>query len=68
MRQAAQDGYVSRVPHYNSIFNAIDDETLTPIRQDLIVKSSLPLQAVESTVAVDSTGFSTSHVLPPLHG
>jgi hypothetical protein len=60
MRQAAADGYVSRVPHYNSIFNAIDDETLTPVLQDLIVKSSLPLQAVETTFAVDSTGFSTS--------
>lgn len=60
MKQAAAEGYVSRVPHYNSIFNAIDDETLTPILQDLIVKSSLPLQAVETTFAVDSTGFSTS--------
>lgn len=60
MKQAATDGYVSRAPHYNSIFNAIDDETLTPILQDLIVKSSLPLQAVETTFAIDSTGFGTS--------
>lgn len=60
MRQAAANGYVSRVPHYNSIFNAIDDETLTPVLQDLIVKSSLPLQAIETTFAVDSTGFGTS--------
>jgi len=60
MRHAADLGYVSRVPHFNSVFNAIDDATLTPVLQDLIVKSSLPLQAVETTFAVDSTGFGTS--------
>lgn len=60
MRNAADAGYVSCVPHYNSIFNVLGDEGLTPILQDLIVKSSLPLQAVETTIAVDSTGFSTS--------
>lgn len=60
MRRAADAGYVSRVPHFNSVFNAIDDDTLTPVLQDLIVKSSLPLQAVETTFAIDSTGFGTS--------
>ena len=60
LRAATDAGYLTKTPHYNSIFNAIDDESLTPILHDLIQKSSLPLQAVETTFAVDSTGFGTS--------
>jgi transposase len=36
------------------------EENYTPILQDLIRVSSLPLRAVETTFAPDSTGFSTS--------
>ena len=43
----------------NSIFNSFEDARLTPILRSLIERSSLPMKAVETNFAVDSTGFST---------
>lgn len=37
-----------------------ENAALTPILHALVVRSSLPLRAVETTFAPDSTGFSTS--------
>jgi transposase len=45
--------------HFNSVFNALDNEKLTEILQELIVRSSQPLAAIEQDFAVDSTGFTT---------
>ena len=59
MRSHAQ-GFISRVPHYNSIFNVLGDATLTDTLHDLIEGSAAPLSAVEKDFAVDSTGFGTS--------
>jgi len=56
-------GYVSRVPCYNTIFKYFESDLLTPHLQLLIEESSLPLQAVESSFAVDSSGFSTSRFI-----
>lgn len=60
LREAAEAGLISRAPHYNSVFNLIEDETVTPILYDLIEASAAPLAAVEEKFAVDSTGFGTS--------
>jgi len=60
LRAAADRGHVARVPCYNTIFNYLDDATMTPVLSDLITASSLPLRSVESTFAIDSTGFTTS--------
>jgi transposase len=60
LTDAQTKGYVSKVPHFNSIFNYLENPALTPILTDLIVQSSLPLKAVEVDFAVDSTGFTTS--------
>lgn len=57
MRDAEAKGIVSRAPCYNSIFNVIEDEDVTPIIKALIGASSQPLRAVETTFATDSTGF-----------
>src|SRR5436190_15708263 len=59
LRDAHAKGYISKLPCYNSIFNYFEDETLTPYLKMLIDESSLPLQAIESDFAVDSSGFST---------
>ena len=57
---AAHDlGMIDRAPHYNSIFNVLDRESLTPILHELITRSALPLKALETEFAVDSTGFGT---------
>lgn len=59
MRDAQNKGFLSRSAHYNSISRHLENETLTPVLKMLIEESSLPLQAVESDFAVDSSGFST---------
>jgi len=57
---AKTKGFIKRVPHYNSIFNALENPELTPILTNLITESALPLKAVETSFAADSTGFMTS--------
>src|SRR5438552_6277113 len=59
LKDAHSKGYLSRAPHYNSISRYLENPSLTPFLRQLIEESSLPLQAVESDFAVDSSGFST---------
>lgn len=60
LRAAHDRGHVSRVPCYNSIFNVMDAEETCGVLDRLIVESALPLKALESSFACDSSGFSTS--------
>jgi transposase len=60
LRAAHADGYISRLPHYNSIFNYLENPELSPILTRLIEESAKPLAVVESDFAVDSSGFATS--------
>ena len=57
---AIQKGLMSTTMHPNKLCVFMENEELTPILHRLIVQSSLPLRAVETTFAPDSTGFSTS--------
>jgi hypothetical protein len=59
LRDAHAKGLISKVPHFNSISNYLESEVLTPYLEMLIEESSLPLTAIESDFAVDSSGFST---------
>jgi transposase len=60
LADAHQRGHVSQIVHYNSICRHFENPDLTPILRDLITRSALPLKAVETDFAVDSSGFSTS--------
>ena len=60
LSEAQQQGFIDRVPHFNSIFNALENPELTPILTKMIIAASLPLKEIESDFAVDSTGFTTS--------
>lgn len=60
LREAKEKGYISRVPHFNSIFNYLENPQLTRILHSLIEETSRPLKAVETDFAVDSSGFTTS--------
>lgn len=51
-------GYISKVPHFNSVLNVFDSESTTAILMDLIAKSAEPLAAIETNFAIDSSGFS----------
>jgi transposase len=63
LRDATQKGYLSRLPHFNSIFNALENPELTPILRAMITETSLPLTTVESDFAADSSGFATSRFI-----
>ncbi len=59
-RRAAK-GHVSQVAHFiHSIIRHFYNPDMTPILRDLVIRSSLPLKAVEVDFAPDSTGFSTN--------
>jgi transposase len=60
LREAQAKGYIQKTPHFNSIFNYLENHELTPILRQLITESSLPLKAVEVDFACDSSGFTTS--------
>src|SRR5918994_7628711 len=59
LREACEDGHISRAPHFNSVSNYLSDPALTAILKELVVLSSFPLKAVETDCVVDSSGFST---------
>ena len=60
LHDACEKGFISRVPHFNSIFNVFDSEDTSDILHSLIEQSSLPLRSLESHFAADSSGFSSS--------
>lgn len=59
MEEARDAGFLSRLPHFNSILNVLESPETTPILMSLIRLSSLPLATTEEKFAADSTGFST---------
>src|SRR5690349_2218835 len=44
LREAKQRGYLSRLPHYNSVFRYLESAALTPYLYQLISLSAAPLQ------------------------
>jgi hypothetical protein len=60
LRDARDRGFVKRMPSYNSIFNIFDSEATSDTLQWLVTESALPLQALETSFACDSSGFSGS--------
>ncbi|HKP38488.1 MAG TPA: transposase [Pyrinomonadaceae bacterium] len=59
VKDAQSKGFLTRAPHYNSISRYLENPTLTPFLKQLIEISAMPLQSVESSFAVDSSGFTT---------
>ena len=57
---AYEEGFISKVTFYISVFGYMENPDLTPILKQLIELSCIHLKAVESSFAVDSSGFSTS--------
>jgi transposase len=64
---AKERGYISKVPHFNSVSNYLDMESMTPYLKALIVESSKALASVEKDFAVDSSGFATGTTEKWLH-
>ena len=60
LKAAHEKGYLSQLMHAVSIGAYLESDLITPILKSLIVQSGLPLRAVETVFAPDSTGFSSS--------
>jgi transposase len=52
--------HINKTPHFNTVLKCLKDPSLTPLLKHLVQISGLPLQAVETDFAVDSSGFTTS--------
>jgi hypothetical protein len=59
LREAHRRGFISQIPHHNSVSRTLESEDFTPILRALVALSSLPLKAMETEFAVDSSGFSS---------
>ena len=59
MRENTAKGLTAQDPHFNSVLRYLRSPEMTPILKDLVTLSALPLKAIETDFAVDSTGFST---------
>lgn len=60
LRDCQAKGHIASTPHYNSVFNYLENPALTSILKALVEESAAPLKAVESEFAVHSSGFSSS--------
>jgi transposase len=60
LADAYQQRYLSHLMNSVSVCSYLENDLLTPVLHEMIVRSSLPLRALESTFAPDSSGFSTS--------
>lgn len=58
LKESHANGFITKLPCYNSIFNYLENPDMTAILTDLIIKASFPLKAIETDFAVDSSGFS----------
>jgi transposase len=63
LREAVERGHIGKAPHYNSIFNYLENPNLTGILRALVTQTALPLKAVEMDFACDSSGFMTSRFI-----
>jgi Transposase DDE domain/SWIM zinc finger len=60
LREAVERGHITKAPHFNSIYNYLENPAVTEILRSLITQTALPLKAVELDFACDSSGFMTS--------
>lgn len=58
--EAKDKEQIVKAPNYNSINILLNREDVTPILNNLLVLSALPLKSVETTFAPDSSGFRTT--------
>ena len=56
---ALEKGFLSSKPHFNAVSKLLNKQSLTSVLLNMIEISSLPLKAIETNFAIDSSGFST---------
>lgn len=60
LEEARDAGHLSRIACFSKICKFFRDPDLTDALKDLVARSAMPLRAVETEFAVDSSGFSVS--------
>lgn len=60
LEACADAGCMRKAPRYNTLFDRFGESELTPILTKLIEQSAAPLASIETSFAVDSTGFGTA--------
>lgn len=60
IRECEDKGLLAKAPSYNSVFRYLERADLAPLLRALVHESAAPLRAIETTFAVDSTGFATN--------
>lgn len=63
LRQAERAGHIDSAPSFNSVLRYTRMPEVTPVLHELVTVSSLPLKAVETEFAVDSSGFGTKRTV-----
>jgi transposase len=56
----AEKGHMGKAPRYNTLFGYFERSDITPILTRLVEDSAAPLASLESSFAIDSTGFGTT--------
>lgn len=56
---SAEKGHITHRPHFNTCSKLLNQEWLTPMLEDLLEITALPLKAVETQFSIDSSGFRT---------
>lgn len=59
-QNATDKGQINHAPHFNSPSKLFNKPEMTPILQQLVTLSALPVAGVETDFAIDSTGFRTT--------
>ncbi|RQW78554.1 MAG: transposase [Methanothrix sp.] len=57
---ATERGQIEHAPHFNAPSKLFNKEEMTPILQELVTLSALPVAGLETYFSVDSTGFRTT--------
>ena len=60
LRDAETKGFLDKVPSFTSGFRYLEQPELTPLLKSLIEQSAMPMRAIETDFAADSSGFATS--------
>lgn len=60
IRECAKKGHLTMAPGYNTLFEYFEKPEMTPLLTALVEESARPLSALETSIAVDSTGFGVS--------
>ena len=59
-KEAEAKGQISKAPNYNMINKRLNDVKITPVLQELLHITAMPLKSIETKFSPDSTGFRTT--------